>query len=128
MIAYGKAFKTIRLIKDIPLEEAADGLGIDKRTLWDIESDETKVVFERFEQMTKFYNIEPEVVFDLALSKATFQNVVHKAQRDGIVVNQGQVSENDVRDKYIALLEKQVNQLSARIITLEESLKNRWPF
>lgn len=83
------------------------------------------MVFERFEQMTKFYNIEPEVVFDLALSKATFQNVVHKAQRDGIVVNQGQVSENDVRDKYIALLEKQVNQLSARIITLEESLKNR---
>jgi transcriptional regulator with XRE-family HTH domain len=63
---YGKAFKTIRLIKDIREAEAAEALGIDKRTLYDIESGKTALISERFGQMLHLYQVTHDVIFYLA--------------------------------------------------------------
>lgn len=118
---YGQAFRTIRLIRNLSLEQVADALSIDERSLRDIESGKTKVVSERSQQMTKFYNVEPELVFELAAGRATFQNIIHDAKRDAIVVNQGQAPEKDIQEKYVAALEKRIDEMEARIRHLENN-------
>ena len=109
MIQYGKAFKTIRLIKDIREGEAAEALGIDKRTLYDIESCKTALVSERFEQMLKYYKTSLQVVTDLAKDPSTFHNVINNSKRDAIVVNQGQIPYE--RDKEISDLRAIIEDL-----------------
>lgn len=108
MGGYGHAFKIVRQIKQIPIKDAATNLGIDERSLRDIENGKTTLVTERFGQLLDFYKIDHNLIFELAEDKVSLQNVVHEAKRDGIVVNQNKNLE--------ALLE-------ARIVNLENQLK-----
>ncbi len=118
MTSYGKAFKTIRLIKDMRLDEAAQTLGIDERTLRDIEAGKTKLISERFDQMLALYKIDRELVFELAQSNSGLHNVVHEAKRDGIVVNQsGSSKEPSPQD--LEMLQKRVEALEAACLRLE---------
>lgn len=110
---YGKAFRTVRLIKDIPLGQAASDLDVDERTLRDIESGKTDIITPRFDQMLAYYFIPHQVIFDLAADQSKFQNIIHNAKRDAVVVNQGAVpsSEQTVQEKLVNSLEKQIEQL-----------------
>lgn len=123
MNAYGKAFRTVRLIKAIPLGIAANDLDIDERTLRDIESGKTDIISPRFDQMLKYYSIPNQVIFDLATDHSKFQNIIHNAKRDAVVVNQGTVpsSEQTAHDKLVTALEKQVEHLQNQIRHLEQN-------
>lgn len=81
---YGHAFKVIRQIKNIPLKEAAYGLGIDERSLRDIENGKTTLVTERFDQLLGYYQIDYKLIFELASGDAPLHKVVHEAKRDGM--------------------------------------------
>ncbi len=121
MTSYGKAFKTIRLIKDMRLDEAAQTLGIDERTLRDIEAGKTKLISERFDQMLDLYKIERDLVFDLAQNNSGLHNVVHEAKRDGIVVHQADASKESTED--LTMLQKRIEVLEATCLRLEENEK-----
>ena len=109
---YGKAFKIIRLIKDINLDAAAEGLDIDTRTLRDIESGKSSVITDRFDQMIKFYQVKPEIILDLAVDQTAFQNVIHEVKRDNIF-NQSTTSEKETLERLISSLETRIQQLEA---------------
>lgn len=101
MGGYGHAFKVIWQIKNIPLKEAAFSLGIDERSLRDIENGKTALVTERFDQLLSYYKIDYKLIFELASGDAPLHNVVHEAKRDGIVVHQAGNSDAlaEVHDK-----------------------------
>ena len=117
---YGKAFRTVRLIKDIPHGQAASDLNIDPRTLRDIESGKTDIITPRFDQMLTYYSVPYQVIFDLAAAdQAKFQNIIHEAKGKTVVVNQGAASvpssEQTTQDKLVSALEKQIEQLQANV-------------
>jgi transcriptional regulator with XRE-family HTH domain len=112
MANYGKAFKTIRLIKDVTLTEAADALHVDERTLRDIESGKTSVITDRFDQLLQFYKITPEIVFELAGDQNSIQNIIHEVKRDSIF-HQTPTSANELEtlQRLIDNLEEQIRHL-----------------
>ncbi len=103
------------------LDEAAQTLGIDERTLRDIEAGKTKLISERFDQMLDLYKIDRDLVFELAQNNSGLHNVVHEAKRDGIVVNQSDASKVPSQD--LAMLQKRVEVLEATCLRLEENEK-----
>lgn len=107
---YGKAFKTIRLIKGIQLSQAADELNIDERTLRKIEDGETDIITPRFEQLLNYYAVEYNVVFELIKDQPLPQNIIRTIKGNDTVVNQNQVSVTE-REKLISSLEAQIEQL-----------------
>lgn len=119
---YGKAFRTVRLIKDIPHGQAASDLNIDPRTLQDIESGKTDIISPRFDQMLTYYAIPHQVIFDLAANPSKFQNIIHEAKCE---INQGTTpapsSEQTAQDKLVSALEKQIEQLQSQVRHLERN-------
>jgi transcriptional regulator with XRE-family HTH domain len=107
---YGKAFKTIRLIKGIQLSQAADELNIDERTLRKIEDGETDIITPRFEQLLNYYAVEYNIVFELIKDQPLPQNIIRTIKGNDTVVNQNQVSVTE-REKLISSLEAQIEQL-----------------
>lgn len=121
---YSKAFRTVRLIKDIPLGQAASDLDVDERTLRDIESGKTDIISPRFDQLLKYYSIPHQVIFDLAADQSKFQNVIHKAKSETVQINQGAAaasSEQTTQDKLVSSLEKQIEQLQSQVQHLERN-------
>jgi cytoskeletal protein RodZ len=109
---FGKAFRTIRLIKDIPAQIAASDLGIDERSLRDIEHGKTALVTERFEQLRSYYKIPAQLIFDIALEQKGLQHTVNdvKQHSTGMIFNQAQNAEKELLtqfDKRITFLEDQ---------------------
>ena len=88
MNPYGKAFRIIRLIKDIPLGTVASDLNIDERILRKIEDGETDLITPRFNQMPQYYKIEYPIIFELAKDHGAFQNVIQSINGDSTIVNQ----------------------------------------
>lgn len=117
MEKYGFAFKTIRLIKGISLSQAATDLNIDERTLRKIEDGETDVITPRFDQLLNYYSVEYGIVFDLAKEKTLSQNIVRSIKGNDTIVHQNTVSESSLRDKdkLIAILERQIEQLNENL-------------
>jgi hypothetical protein len=111
MNPYGKAFRIIRLIKDIPLGTVAGDLNIDERTLRKIEDGETDLITPRFNQMLQYYKIEYPIIFELAKDHGAFQNVIQSINGDSTIVNQNvssiQMSE---MQKRIDIVEREIEQ------------------
>jgi transcriptional regulator with XRE-family HTH domain len=112
---YGKAFKIIRLIKDIHLNNAAIDLKMDERTLRDIESGKTQIISDRFDQLLAYYAIRPEVVLELAADQNTVSNVIQEVKRDNIVHQNNGINDNE-RTAY----QKMIDALQARIEHMEQ--------
>ncbi len=113
---FGKALKTVRLIKGMSQKEAAGLLHIDDRTLRDIEADKTRVTAEQVEQFAAVYLVDITLIYEMAKEQVPLQNIVHEAKRDGIVVNQNQ----DVGKGIIEYLMSRVETLEARVRQLEQ--------
>jgi transcriptional regulator with XRE-family HTH domain len=118
---YGKAFRTIRLIKGIALGQAADGLNIDERTLRKIEDGETDLITPRFDQMLSFYAVEYPIVFELVKEHMPSQNIIQSITGDSTVVNQNQPAPMEDKDKYISALLAQIEQMQ-----LNDKFQKEW--
>lgn len=114
---FGKALKTVRLIKGMSQKEAAGLLHIDDRTLRDIEADKTRVTAEQIEQFASVYLVDITLIYEMAKEQVPLQNIVHEAKRDGIVVNQSQ----DTGKSLFEYLMNRIELLEKRITALEQN-------
>lgn len=114
---FGKALKTVRLIKGISQKEAAGLLHMDDRTLRDIEADKTRITAEQVEQFAGVYLVDITLIYDMAKEQVPLQNIVHEAKRDGIVVNQNQ----EIGKGLIEYLISRVEILETRVQQLEQN-------
>ena len=124
MTNFGETFRIIRTLKKILPKQVAADLNCDEKTIRDIELGKTQLVSKRFKQLCDYYKIEPDLVFSVAAGKASFQNFVYNTDRNGLVDNYVKDLEKDIRDKYITILKKQVEQLQTRISILESKNDN----
>jgi cytoskeletal protein RodZ len=99
---FGKAFRTIRLIKDIPTQTAASDLGIDERSLRDIEHGKTALVTERFEQLRSYNQVPAQLIFDIALEQKSLQHTVNDVKQNstGMIFNQGLNAEKELLSQF----------------------------
>ncbi len=113
---FGKALKTIRLVKGLNQKEAANLVHMDDRTLRDIEADKTRISAEQVELFASIYKVDITLIYEMAKEQVPLQNIVYEAKRDGIVVNQGQELSKGV--DYLLLriegLETRVKELEGR--------------
>jgi transcriptional regulator with XRE-family HTH domain len=114
---FGKALKTVRLIKGLSQKEAAGLLHIDDRTLRDIEADKTRITAEQVEQFAGVYLVDITLIYEMAKEQVPLQNIVHEAKRDGIVVNQSQ----DTSKSVFEYLMNRIELLEKRITALEQN-------
>lgn len=105
----GKAFRTVRLIKDMTLLQAADKLGVDERSLRDMENGKTTLVTERFSQLLEMYQISASLVFDIATDQSSIQNTVQEVRQNatGMVFNYAEKDMFAYLEKRVAYLEEQ---------------------
>jgi|688.fasta_scaffold1002339_2 DNA phosphorothioation-dependent restriction protein DptG len=111
---FGKALKTVRLVKGLSQKEAAGLLHMDDRTLRDIEADKTRITAEQVEQFARIYLVDITLIYEIEKEQVPLQNIVHEAKRDGIVVNQNQDIGKGVIEYLISrieILENKVRQL-----------------
>jgi transcriptional regulator with XRE-family HTH domain len=111
---FGKALKTVRLVKGLSQKEAAGLLHMDDRTLRDIEADKTRITAEQVEQFARIYLVDITLIYEIEKEQVPLQNIVHEAKRDGLVVNQNQDIGKGVIEYLISrieILENKVRQL-----------------
>ena len=112
MNPYGKAFRIIRLIKNISLTQAAAELNIDDHTLRNIEDGKTDIITPRFDQLLEYYHVPHTVIFELAKDQSAFQNVIQTITGESTVVNQNQSppgSENEGKQTDLLIQQLQGN-------------------
>ena len=112
---FGKALKTVRLVKGLSQKEAATLVHIDDRTLRDIEADKTRITAEQVEHFASIYKVDITLIYEMAKEQVPLQNIVYEAKRDGIVVNQGQEPGKEILDRILSRLE----DLKARMRNME---------
>ena len=112
---FGKALKTVRLVKGLSQKEAATLVHMDDRTLRDIEADKTRITAEQVEHFASIYKVDITLIYEMAKELVPLQNIVYEAKRDGIVVNQGQDIGKGLFEHLISRLEG----LEARLRALE---------
>lgn len=117
LMNFGKALKTVRLVKGLSQKEAAHLVHMDDRTLRDIEADKTRITAEQVELFASIYRVDITLIYEMAKEQVPFQNIVHEAKRDGIVVNQG----TDLGKGLVDHLLSRIEILEARLKELERS-------
>jgi transcriptional regulator with XRE-family HTH domain len=117
LMNFGKALKTIRLLQGLSQKEAASLLHMDDRTLRNIEADKTRITAEQVEQFASIYRVDITLIYEMAKEQVPFQNIVHEAKRDGIVVNQDADLGKGLVDHFLSRLEI----LEASVKELERS-------
>lgn len=113
---FGKALKTLRVVKGLSQKEAASLVHMDDRTLRDIEADKTRISAEQVELFASVYKVDITLIYEMAKEQIPLQNIVYEAKRDGIV-HQGTPVENGVVEQLLSRLAV----LEARIRELERS-------
>jgi len=103
---FGKALKTIRLVKGLSQKEAAGLVHMDDRTLREIEADKTRISAEQVELFATTYKVDITLIYEMAKDQVSLQNIVHEAKRDGIVVNQAQEHSNGMFEYLMQRLDK----------------------
>jgi transcriptional regulator with XRE-family HTH domain len=110
--AFGNAIRIIRQIQKIKQYELAEKVSKDERALRSLEAELTDVSVEQAMLFAKVFNVEVNLIYELAKDQGKINNVVHTAKRDGIVVNQGQTeASQDILSQWIKDLEHRVHNL-----------------
>lgn len=118
-MSYGKALKTIRLIKGLLQEDVASKAHVDVRTLREIESERRHLSADEVQKFSEIYKIDVKLIYEMAQDQVPLQNIVYEAKRDGIVVNNGQGIDNPYSLEYLLTKYK---ELENRVAELEKKM------
>lgn len=112
---FGKALKILRSVKDLTQSEVANLVHMEERTYREIESDRRALSAKEIAVFAQFFQVDVQLIYDIAQDAAPVQNIVHEARRDGIVIHHGKEAEANQEVVYYLL---------QRIKALEQELFN----
>lgn len=111
---FGKALKILRSIKDLNQIDVASGIHMEERTYREIESDRRALSAKEVLLFADFFEVDVQLIYDIARDLLPVQNIVHEAKRDGIVINNSKVS-NIENHEIVSLLLQRIKELESRI-------------
>lgn len=117
---FGKALKILRSVKEMTQSEVANAVHMEERTYREVESDRRALSAKEIAVFAQFFQVDVQLIYDIAQDSAPVQNIVHEARRDGIVIHHGKTTE--AHNEVVHYLLQRIKDLEEQLLKYQQSI------